>query len=123
MRILLVSLVLGLVTFGQLVIKHGTAQLGPMPVHSAKGIVLYAVHAFMNPWIVSGFAAAFLSAIAWMAAVSKFEMSSTYPFLSLNFIIVPLLSILLFGEAFNWAKVAGCLLIVVGVFVFSRGIS
>lgn len=121
MRFILVSLVLGLVTFGQLVIKHGTAQLGPMPTHSAKGIAIYAFHAFLNPWIVSGFAAAFLSAIAWMAAVSKFELSSTYPFLSLNFIIVPLLAVLLFGEAFTWPKAIGCVVIVVGVFIFSKG--
>jgi len=56
-----------------------------------------------------------------MAAVSKYELSGTYPFLSLNFIIVPLMSVILFGEAFNGFKAAGCIVIVLGVFVFSKG--
>ena len=120
MRYVLVGIVILLVTYGQLIIKYEVDKLGPIPSEwrEASG---YLARALLNLGIVSGLLAAALAAVAWMATLSRYELSSVYPLLSLNFLLVPLLSVLLFDESVNWFKGVGTLLIVLGVVVFARG--
>ena len=56
-----------------------------------------------------------------MLAISKLELSQAYPFMSLNFVVVISLSVILFGENLNIYKITGLALIIVGVFIVSRG--
>ena len=120
MKYVLVSIVILLVTYGQLVIKYEVNKLGPIPAESREALG-YLVRAFLNPGILSALLAATFAAVAWMATLSRYELSSVYPLLSLNFLLVPLLSVLLFGEMMNWSKVTGALVIVLGVFLIARG--
>ena len=53
----------------------------------------------------------------WMAAMSKFEITQAYPFMSLAPAIVFLLGIWLLGETFTWGKVIGLVLIIIGVII------
>jgi len=72
--------------------------------------------------IFSGFAAAFLASLVWMAAITKFDLSHAYPFMSLNFVVVLLLSgWLLNEEPVTLQKVLGIALIVLGTVVAARG--
>jgi len=75
----------------------------------------------INPWIFSGFVAAFLASLAWMAAMTKFDISHAYPFMSLNFVLVILAGGLLFHEAITAYKLMGLGLIVAGIVVGSKG--
>ena len=56
-----------------------------------------------------------------MAAVSRFELSKAYPFMSLNFVVVLFLSSVLFSETVTLPKVLGMGLIVLGTVVSARG--
>jgi multidrug transporter EmrE-like cation transporter len=56
-----------------------------------------------------------------MLAISKLELSQAYPFMSLNFVAVISFSVILFGENLNIYKITGLALIIVGVFIVSRG--
>jgi uncharacterized membrane protein len=122
MKYLSVMTTLLLVTYGQLIIKFEVNKLGVIPTNSSGEVITYLVKAITNIGILSGLIAAFIAALSWIAAMSKFELSSVYPFLSLNFILVPLLSVFLFNESFNLFKMMGITLICLGVFIFSRGI-
>jgi drug/metabolite transporter (DMT)-like permease len=62
--------------------------------------VWFLFHRFANIWILSGFLSAFLASLCWMAAMTKFELSFAYPFMSLSFVFVLVSSMLFFGEAF-----------------------
>ena len=75
----------------------------------------------VDPFIFSGLIATFASGLCWMATMSKLEISYAYPFTSLGFVAVVLLSYVLFGEALNAWRIVGVLLIVVGVTVASQG--
>ena len=57
-----------------------------------------------------------------MATMTKFDISYAYPFTMLGFVAVLVLSALLLGETFNIYKIIGCLTIVVGVIIASRGL-
>jgi drug/metabolite transporter (DMT)-like permease len=74
-----------------------------------------------QPLVLSAFAAAFAAALCWMMAITKLELSHAYPFVSLSFVLVLLLSVPLFGEPLSLEKVLGVVLIVTGVAVGSRG--
>ena len=52
----------------------------------------------IDPVIFSTFVAAFFASLAWMAAMTRFELSYAYPFTSLNFAAVLLLSAALLGD-------------------------
>jgi drug/metabolite transporter (DMT)-like permease len=122
MKYLLPAIVVCLVTYGQLIIKHAVNRLGPLPAHGVLAIGGYFFRALTDIWVLSGFTAAFLAALAWLATLSKFELSSVYPLLAINFVVVPLLSVLLFHETINAYKICGTLAIVSGILLLSKGI-
>lgn len=74
-----------------------------------------------DPFILSGLVATFVSGLCWMATMSKLEISYAYPFTSLGFVLVVLLSGLLFGETLNAWRICGVILIVAGITVASQG--
>ena len=103
-----------LTVYGQLVIKWRMSLKGELPQGLLPKIV-FVLSAYTDLWIISGFIAAFLASMSWAAAMTKFELSQAYPFMSLSFVLVFLLSMYLFDEAFSWAKFLGIILIVLGV--------
>jgi len=53
--------------------------------------------------------------------MTKFDLSHAYPFMSLNFVVVLLLSGWLLSEPFTFQKAFGVGLIVLGTVVAARG--
>jgi undecaprenyl phosphate-alpha-L-ara4N flippase subunit ArnF len=70
-----------------------------------------------DPYIFSGFASAFVASLFWMAAMTKFQITEAYPFMSLAPAIVFLLGVWLLNETFTWGKVIGLILIIIGIVV------
>ena len=106
--------------YGQLILKWRITALGSMPVEAwdkAKWLFMLV----FDPAIFSGFVAAFLASMTWMAAMTRFDLSHAYPFMSLNFVIVLLLSAWLLHEPVTPAKVLGIVLIVAGTAIAARG--
>ena len=84
-----------------------------------KILTLFTV--LFDPFIFSGLVATFISGLFWMATMSKLEIGYAYPFTSLGFVLVVLLSHFLFGESLNAWRICGVLLIVAGITVASQG--
>ena len=106
--------------YGQLILKWRIAKLGPLPAEALNKL-RFLVSLLFDLAIFSGFAAAFLASLAWMAAMTRFELSHAYPFMSLNFVIVLLLSGWLLSEPLTPQRLAGVALIVAGTVVAARG--
>jgi multidrug transporter EmrE-like cation transporter len=70
-----------------------------------------------DPYVIAGFAAAFIASLSWMMALTKLELSRAYPLMSISFVAVLLLSGCIFSEQITLAKGAGVTLIVAGVIV------
>lgn len=105
--------------YGQLVLKWQMGQAGPLPPGLDEKL-FFLFKQFINPWIISGFASAFLASLAWMAAMTRFDLNYAYPFMSLAFIIVMVLSVMFFQEQLTWNRVLGTLLVVGGLYVVTR---
>lgn len=58
--------------------------------------------------------------ILWLLAMSKYELSFIYPFLSINYIAIVIGSQWILGEAVNWTRYASLALIIVGLVFISR---
>lgn len=115
--------VLGSVLFtvyGQIIVKWQVAKAGALPAALSERVP-FLLGLIFNPWILSGILAGFFALVCWLAAMTKFELSYAYPFMSLAFVFVLILSALLFHEALSVAKVLGVLLIIAGIIVGSRG--
>lgn len=120
MNHLYIALTVIFTVYGQIVIKWQVAKVGALPSGTSEKLV-FLLQLLFNPWIISGFAAAFLAALAWMAAMTKFDLSYAYPFMSLAFVLVLVLSGPIFQEAITIPKVLGMALIVAGIVVGSQG--
>jgi multidrug transporter EmrE-like cation transporter len=105
--------------YGQLVFKWRMDLKGDFP-SGAINKFQYIIWAYLDPWIISGFAAAFLSSIFWSITLTKFELSFAYPFTSLSFVLVVFFSAMFFKEPFTLNKFLGILMIIGGLFVISR---
>lgn len=105
--------------YGQLVLKWQMGQSGSMP-EGGVDKVLFLLQQFLNPWIISGLFAAFLASLAWMAAMTRFELNYAYPFMSLAFVIVMLFSVLFLNESLTLQNILGTVMVVSGLIVIAR---
>lgn len=106
--------------YSQLIMRWQVSVAGPLPVGtSAK--VGYVTDLLLNPWVMSGIVATFLAGVSWMLAMTKFEISYAYPFVSLNYILVLAAGFLLFQETMSITKLAGSALVIIGVIVIAKG--
>ena len=111
---LLLALVLGFTVYGQLMMKaralvHAAGMSGAGPgLH-------YLVRMFTDIGVISALGAAVLAAVCWMLAIAKLDVSFAYPFMALSFVLVPIGSKFLFGEAVPGIQIFALMLIVAGV--------
>jgi uncharacterized membrane protein len=105
--------------YGQLILKWRLNSFGPFP-ESFKTQLNYLGAALIDPYILSSFAAAFLASLTWIAALTKFQLSYAYPFMSFSFILVLVMSYFFLNEPFTINKLIGVLLIVAGLFIASK---
>lgn len=106
--------------YGQLIIKWQMAKVGSLPDAFSEKII-FLLQMFLNLWILSAFLSAFIASLCWMAAMTKFELSHAYPFMSLSFIFVLVLSGFFFHESITLPKLLGVLLIMAGIIVGAQG--
>ena len=115
-----IALTIIFTVYGQLVLKWRMNLKGAMPEPLGEK-VLFLSKAFIDPWLLSGLCMAFVASIAWMAAMTKLDLSHAYPFMSLNFVAVLLASGWILNEPINLQKVVGVGLIILGTVTAARG--
>jgi uncharacterized membrane protein len=103
--------------YGQIVLKWRLSNLKVILPESTFDKVIYLIKLIFDPLVFSGFAAAFIASLFWMAAMTKFEITKAYPFMSLSTALVCVMGVFFLGEAFSIGKVLGLLLIVLGIIV------
>lgn len=106
--------------YSQLVMRWQVASAGPLPV-DMSGKIAYVAHLLINPWVLSGIIATFFAGISWMLAMTKFEISYAYPFVSLNYIFVLMAGFFIFNESVSIEKFIGSALVVLGIIVLAKG--
>lgn len=103
--------------YGQIVLKWRLSGLKIVLPDGLLDKVKYLVTLIFDPFIFSGFVSAFIASLFWMVAMTKFEITHAYPFMSLAPALVFLIGVLFLGETFTLGKLVGLLLIMVGIIV------
>lgn len=103
--------------YGQIVLKW---RLTGLKVVLPEGFIektIYLAKIIFDPFIFSGFASAFIASLFWMAAMTKFEITEAYPFMSLAPALVFVIGIVFLGETFSLGKVIGLVFIILGTII------
>jgi multidrug transporter EmrE-like cation transporter len=119
MGYLYIFLTIALTVLGQLLLKWRMDIFGGFPEGTYEKL-LFLFKVLTDFWVIISFASAFFASLTWIAALTKFELSFAYPFMSLSFVFVFLLSWYFFEETFTWSKVIGLCLIVAGVTISAK---
>lgn len=106
--------------YSQLIMRWQVSAAGPLPEGLAEKLG-YVIALLLNPWVISSVAATFMAGVSWMLAMTKFELSYAYPFVSLNYVLVLIAGFMLFNETLSAAKLAGTTLVLLGIVVIARG--
>jgi drug/metabolite transporter (DMT)-like permease len=99
-----------------LIVRWRVGEAGHFPATTSERVT-FLLRLVIDPWVISALLGAFVAALSWMAALTKFELSRAYPFMALSFVLVLLLSGFFFDEPVTVAKVAGVALITAGLVV------
>jgi hypothetical protein len=127
-------------SFGELLLKHrlNELELGHVPAYldGLKKVLLlffdgplasylaYTLSVMLgilfDPIVMFSVGTIFFGTVLWLIAMSKFELSYIYPFLSLNYVIILIGSQLVLGESVSLLRYGSVLLIVIGLVIISR---
>ena len=113
---MLLFAVLALTVYGQLMIKS-RALAHSMAAVDAPGKLHYLYLMFTDIGVLSSLGAAVLAGVCWMLAIERLEVGYAYPFMALSFVLVPMGSMVLFGEPLPAIQLLGLGLIIAGVSV------
>jgi drug/metabolite transporter (DMT)-like permease len=117
---LYVAVTVACTVYGQIIVKWQTGRIGTFPA-ATDDRLRYFWDLLTNPWMISSLAATAIAAAAWIVALSHLELSRAYPFVSASFVLVLVLSVIVFGESMSLLKISGALLIVAGLILGSQG--
>lgn len=95
---------------GQILYKRGALAMGDVPIGWD-----FVTAMISNRFILLGLLFFSLSAITWILALSRVDLSFAFPMLSLNFVFTALYAWLFFGEHLSVNRVGGIALVVAGV--------
>lgn len=86
---------------------------------TSEGVRHSLVDALMQPAILGGFALYGLSAVIWLRVLAEWDVSKAYPMVGMGFVFSLLVGQWL-GEAVGAQRLAGAMLILIGVYLVSR---
>jgi undecaprenyl phosphate-alpha-L-ara4N flippase subunit ArnF len=123
-EIALVSCSIVLSAGAQLLMKAGMLALNSLDLNT----ILTALPVLSMPvlqvlaWILSGLTLYAISMLAWMAVLSRYQLSFAYPLLSLSYVLVYVAAVLWprLHETVSMPKTIGVVLILAGVYLVTR---
>ena len=120
-RLILISPVLisvSLSIIGQLILKRGMSDLGPVSLTS-RGIFEIVWSIATNPFVVVGMVIFAASVLCWLIGLSRVQLSYAYPFISLSYVVILAASYFILGEQLSFLRIAGVAVICLGVLLVS----
>jgi len=102
----------------QLLLKAGANKVGPLTL-GAAGFFGSMRDLFLSAPVFAGLVCYVLSVGVWLVALTRVEVSVAYPMLSLGYVVNAIAAWILFGEVLSATRLAGILVILVGVYLLA----
>jgi drug/metabolite transporter (DMT)-like permease len=111
------STILGVI--GQLALKIGMTKIGAVSLAGggSRNIISLVWSIGTNLYVIGGLLTYGAGVFFWLIALSRASLSYTYPFASLSYVLVILVSFFVLREKINLLRLAGVLVICLGVMV------
>jgi multidrug transporter EmrE-like cation transporter len=113
-NLLLILFSISLNAFAQIALKIGSGKIG------SPNISLSFFLKLLNIPIFSGLFLYAISILSWIIALSKVDVSTAYPMLSIGYIIVALIAYFFLGENISLFKSIAIIIIIIGVIMISK---
>lgn len=103
----------------QLLMKAGMAQVGQAEFSTAK-LTNLIITAATHPLVILGLATMTISMVTHLMALSRFDVSFVFPFISIAYVIVAVWGGLVMGENVNAMRIVGISTVLVGTILIAR---
>ena len=117
MNIVLILLSVLLNCAAQLLIRKGMLVEGEVGM---QNMLSHIGSMITNVWLWGAMLCYALSILLWMSVLSKVEVSYAYPFLSVGYVVSAVAGYALFNENLSPIRIAGIIVICIGVILISR---
>ena len=107
----------------QIALKKGMTQCDCSFAPQVSNILPLVNALVFNPFLITGVLLHILALFTWLYVLKHAEVSYAYPFISMGFVVVLLLSHLLFNESINIYRICGVALIIMGIFLVGKSAS
>jgi len=111
-----IILTLLLTVYGQIILKFRVILHGSLP-STFIGKTNFLFGLFLDPYIFSGFLAAFFASLLWMSAMTKLPLTRAYPIMAAAPALVLIFSIIFLSENLTFGKILGSILILTGAYI------
>lgn len=108
-------------TAGQIFFKKGTNAAGSPSLKTFDAYAAFIRKIIAVPWIWFGLLAMALGLVAWLMALARTDLSIAYPIGSLQYLLTLAAARIFLGEKIDRMKVAGTLLISLGIVLIANG--
>jgi len=78
------------------------------------------INRYLSIWYLGSLTALGVQAIVWQQALKRYPLSFAYPFMSAVFLIIPVVSVVVFDESLSAGQVVGAVLIAAGTVQLTR---
>ena len=116
---LLVLIAVAAMTAAQLLLKKGLSVVGHVPQNLGEAPHFF-LKAYTNPYIIGAVLLTIVTALAWILALSRAEVSRIYPFMALSYVLVAVFSRFMFSEEVTSLRWVGIATICIGVVLVAR---
>ena len=116
MLMLLITATAILIVISQSMLKYAMMGFGEYELFKISSIL----KAFSNPWVIGSLFLCGCTMILWLNVLTKAELSYAYSMGSLTYVLVTISGWLIFKEQITSLRLAGIVLICLGVFLVSK---
>jgi len=107
------------VSLAQITMKYASLNLRPLRF-TFNTLSRDMLTIFSSPWVICGFTLFSISSLLWIYLLRLHDLGSLLAFSSFSYIIILLLSHMIFGEIISLEKFMGMLFIVSGIYLVLR---
>lgn len=119
--IAMILLSVGLAAVAQLALKHGMNVVNDRLAPARFGLDAASIRALLaQPFVWGGLALFGVSALVWLAVLSRASLSFAYPFASLTYVLILLFDAFVLDERVPPLRWGGVACIALGIFLISR---
>ena len=110
-----------LMSCGQILFKKTALSLADeKDPNMVYGVIEGIIKALTNPWLYFALLVYAVATCFWLYILQRIPLSQAYPFTALAMVIVPIFSLIIFGDKLSYSYWMGAILIISGISIIAR---